>query len=153
MDWQSIGVFSVPLVIIPFPDCHHPFLCPSASRHQPQHRHCAMGSNHPFHSHSRPRGHGLHYLGLFKATCSTRQEAYDSRIIEVAKWGNFVSAFDNGNIVVIPGCGSEACKGGIDENSRQVYLEPLGMIRLPPSFSLLLSSTEQIIHGTYTCMY
>src|SRR6266700_751008 len=86
MDWQSIGVFSVPLVIIPFPDCHHPFLCPSASWHQPQHRHCTMGSNHPFHSHSRPRGHGLHYLGLFKATCSTRQEAYNSHIIEVAKW-------------------------------------------------------------------
>jgi hypothetical protein len=62
-----------------------------------------MGTNHPFHSHSRPRGHGLHHLGLFKATCSTRQEVYDSRIIEVAKWGDFVSAFDNGNIVAIPG--------------------------------------------------
>ena len=67
-----------------------------------------MGTNHSFHFHSRSRGHGLHHLGLFKATCSTRQEAYDSRIIEMAKWGDFVSALYDGNILVIPGCGSEA---------------------------------------------
>jgi len=46
-----------------------------------------------FHFYGRPRGHGLH-LGLFKVTRSTRQEAYDSRMIEMAKWGNFVPALE-----------------------------------------------------------
>ena len=49
--------------------------------------------------------------------CATQREVYDSRIIEMAKWGEFISALDNRNIVVIPWCGCEA-----REVKDQVYL-------------------------------
>jgi hypothetical protein len=31
----------------------------------------------------------------------------------MAKWGDLIFALNNGNLVVIPGCGSEERKGGI----------------------------------------
>jgi hypothetical protein len=103
-DWQSIGAVPHSFVIIPFLDGHHPFsqsLCISESTPTPPYA---------------PRGQNLHHFKPSKQV--TQREVHDSRIIEMAKWGEFIStALDNRNIVVISWCGCELCKVKI-----QVYL-------------------------------
>ncbi|KAH9477823.1 Putative proline--tRNA ligase C19C7.06 [Psilocybe cubensis] len=45
------------------------------------------------------------------------KETYDSHVIEVTKWEDFVPALDGKNIVVIPWCNEEACEDDIKERS------------------------------------
>jgi len=50
------------------------------------------------------------------------KEMYDSRVVEVTKWDDFVPALDNKNIVAIPWCDSEACEDDIKERSGRAYV-------------------------------
>jgi len=45
------------------------------------------------------------------------KEVYDSRIVEVTKWDDFVPALDNKNVVAIPWCDREVCEDDIKERS------------------------------------
>ncbi|KIM42357.1 hypothetical protein M413DRAFT_444782 [Hebeloma cylindrosporum] len=45
------------------------------------------------------------------------KELYDSRIVEVTKWEDFVPALDSKNIVAIPWCDREVCEDDIKERS------------------------------------
>jgi prolyl-tRNA synthetase len=45
------------------------------------------------------------------------RDAYQSRVIEVTKWDDFVPALDNKCVVVIPWCEEEACEDDIKERS------------------------------------
>ncbi|KAF8189290.1 hypothetical protein BJ912DRAFT_1105357 [Pholiota molesta] len=45
------------------------------------------------------------------------KEVYDSRVIEVTKWEDFVPALDNKCVVAIPWCDEEACEDDIKERS------------------------------------
>jgi len=84
---------------------------------------------------------------------------YDLRITKMWKWGNFVSALDNGNIAVIPRCSSEAHKGDINEDVHTFFLFLLRFVnprtyvprlRVPNCSSLLSScSRGYIVYVTY----
>lgn len=75
------------------------------------------------------------------------KKTYDSHVIAVTNWSDFVPALDNKCIVAIPWCGDENCEDDIKERSGRAYVSDNALFLLfffmePSSLDLNLRMNE-----------